>query len=42
MTDGPFERMQKKDARNEVRILWSEIAVLVLLGLLIAGGLFAA
>ena len=32
----PFERMQAEDLANEVRVLWSEVAVIAVLALLAA------
>ncbi len=36
MTKTAFESLRAKDARNEVRILWSEIGVIAFLDLLLA------
>ena len=32
-----FERIQAKDKRNEIRVLWSEIGVAAFVALLVAG-----
>ena len=42
MTKTAFESLRAKDARNEVRILWGEIAVSAFLALLVAAYLMIA